>query len=215
MKTVDCYLDFVSPYAWLAFAALPGALANRRCDIAWRPVLFGALVRHHGNRGPAEIAAKRDWTYRHVLWLARRQGLQMKMPATHPFNPVPLLCAALACETRGRPGREVCETIFRHVWESGEEPLAPARLAALAERLPLRADPASPEVRSLLRANTAEAIERGVFGVPSFAVDGRVFWGLDALPMLCDALDGEAWFSGPDWDEAPRVRYGLNREGKD
>lgn len=212
MKTVNVYLDFVSPFAWLAFDALPSALADRPCRLSYRPVLFGGLVRHHGNRGPAEIPAKRDWTYRHVLWLAHRQGTQLKMPATHPFNPVPLLCAALACDGSGRPDRSVCEDVFRHVWVDGAEPLDPVRLERLHERLPLQRDPAWTEVRALLRANTAEAIERGVFGVPSFEVDGRVFWGFDAIPMLCAWLYGDPWFAGPDWDEGPRVRYGLPRD---
>jgi hypothetical protein len=62
-----------------------------------------------------------------------------------------------------------------------------------------------------LRASTDEAIARGVFGVPTFDLDGRLFWGLDALPMLRAALLGEAWFDGPAWDEAAAPRPGVQR----
>jgi len=47
--------------------------------------------------------------------------------------------------------------------------------------------------------------------VPSFELDGRLFWGLDALPMLHAALRGDAWFDGPAWDAAARARSGVLR----
>ena len=73
-------------------------------------------------------------------------------------------------------------------------------------------DPEGPEVRALLRANTAEAIARQVFGVPAFEVDGRLFWGLDSLPMLRAYLEGDPWFAGPDWGSVTRLPWGLPRE---
>jgi hypothetical protein len=62
-----------------------------------------------------------------------------------------------------------------------------------------------------LKADTDAAIAQGVFGVPSYAVDGKVFWGLDALPMLRDYLDGGAWFAGSAWADAPVIESGLPR----
>jgi len=50
-----------------------------------------------------------------------------------------------------------------------------------------------------------------VFGVPTCTLDGRHFWGLDALPMLRDALQGGDWFSGRGWDEAQAPRGGVVR----
>jgi len=52
-----------------------------------------------------------------------------------------------------------------------------------------------------------------VFGVPAFEVDGRLFWGLDGLPMLRAYLDGDAWFQGPDWDGAATLPSGLATKG--
>ena len=62
-----------------------------------------------------EIAGKRDWTYRQVLWHARTHGIPLDMPRAHPFNPLGLLRLALACSPDGAPSRPVCEAIFRHV----------------------------------------------------------------------------------------------------
>ena len=78
----------------------------------YRPVLFAGLLKHHGQLGPAEIAPKRDWTYRQVLWLAHAHGIPLQMPAAHPFNPLALLRLALACGQDGRANRYVAETVF-------------------------------------------------------------------------------------------------------
>ncbi len=210
MKHITFYLDFVSPYACLAFARLPQALEGLGYAVRYRPVLLGALLRHHGQRAPAELASKRAWVYRQTLWLAHAHGIALQLPAAHPFNPLPLLRMALACAGDGTCNRYVAGQLMAHVWEGGADALEPARLQALAARLPpprLHAD--SAEVKQLLRANTDEAAARGVFGVPTLAVDDHLFWGQDALPMLRAYLQGDAWFDGPAWEAAQALPSGL------
>jgi 2-hydroxychromene-2-carboxylate isomerase len=132
------------------------------------------------------------------------------MPATHPFNPLGLLRLALACDAQGESNRYVCETLFRHVWQGGAEASDAARLQALTKQLaPARAVD-SEAVKAQLKANSDEAIARGVFGVPTFAVDDKLFWGFDALPMLCAYLSGDAWFDEA-WHAADRVVSGVQR----
>ncbi len=202
MKHITFYLDFISPYAYLAFEGLPQALMGHSYSVTYKPVLFAALLKHHGQLGPAEIPAKRDWTYRQVQWLAHSHGIALQLPAAHPFNPLALLRLALACEDQGLPNRYVCETVFRHVWRGGADATDVARLQALTLQLAPRRAVDCDEVKSQLKSHTDEAIARGVFGVPTFAVDDKLFWGFDALPMLRDYLRGDAWFGGPQWDAA-------------
>ena len=207
MKRIGFWLDFVSPFAYLAFERLPQALEGCSYAVDHRPLLFAGLLQQHGQKGPAEIEPKRAWTFRHVHWLAHQHGLPMETPLQHPFNPLPLLRLAIACG----PNRRVCEAIFRHVWRGGADAADAQRLAALQAELAPPRDPASPEVKAELKAATDEAIARGVFGVPSFELDGRVFWGLDALPMLAAALKGDPWFDGPAWDREGAPRAGVTR----
>jgi 2-hydroxychromene-2-carboxylate isomerase len=205
------YVDFISPYAYLAFERLPQALQGVSHAVRYQPILFGSLLQHHGTIGPAELAPKRAWTYRHVSWLAQAQGTPMQMPVSHPFNPLPLLRLALACGGERAPNRWVCETIFRHVWAEGGDPLDADRLARLVDVLKPAVDPASEAVKLQLRSATESALAAGVFGVPTVAVGDKLFWGLDALPMLRDHLDGGVWFSGSAWDDAAQVPVGLVR----
>jgi 2-hydroxychromene-2-carboxylate isomerase len=211
MKQITFYLDFISPYAALAFEQLPKTLQGLSYSVDYKPLLFAGLLKHHGQLGPAEIKPKRDWTYRQVLWLAHSNGIALQMPAQHPFNPLPLLRLALACGSDGKINRYVAETIFRHVWRGGADAADPARLAALAASLAPARDPGSDAVKAELKANADEAISLGLFGVPSLLVDGKLFWGFDALPMVREYLDGGAWFGAGAWDSAGQVGVGASR----
>lgn len=152
---------------------------------------------------------KREWVYRQSQWLAQAQGVRLDLPAVHPFNPLGLLRLAVASDLQGMPNRYVCETLFRHVWEGGQDAADAQRLQALTAELAPARDPGSDEVREQLKAYTEDAIAQGVFGVPSYAVDGKVLWGLDALPMLRDAVAGGAWFECADWDRAAQLPSGI------
>jgi 2-hydroxychromene-2-carboxylate isomerase len=212
MKRITFYLDFISPYAYLAFEKLPQALQGLSYAVDYRPILFAGLLKHHGQLGPAEIAPKRDWTYRQVLWLAHSNGIAMQMPAAHPFNPLALLRLALACGENGFANRYVCETLFRHVWRGGADASDAQRFEAVKAALNPARDPASDPVKAELKANTEEAIARGLFGVPAYAVDEKLFWGFDALPMLRGYLEADPWFAQGDWDAAAQ-RPGAPRRG--
>ena len=215
MKHINFYLDFISPYAYLAFEHLPEALKGLSYSVSYRPVLFAAMLKHHGQLGPAEIAPKRDWTYRQVLWHAHSKGVEMKIPASHPFNPLPLLRLASACGTPADPAgpnRYVCETIFRHVWQGGAEAADEQRLAALTALLAPQQHLTADEAKAQLKKNTDEAIALKVFGVPAMEVDGKIFWGFDALPMLRDYLSGDAWFEGEGWNGVDKISVGISRK---
>lgn len=207
MKLVTFHFDPISPFVHLAFARLPQVLEGCSYAVEYKPLLFAGLLKAHGNKGPAEIEPKRQWTFRHVHWLAQHHGIPLDTPAQHPFNPLPLLRLALAAG----PNRRVVEAVLRHVWVGGGEPGDPARLAALREQLQPARDPDADSVKDELRANTEAAVASGVFGVPTFTLEGRHFWGLDALPMLREALQGSAWFEGPAWADAAVRRPGITR----
>jgi 2-hydroxychromene-2-carboxylate isomerase len=209
MKHITFYLDFVSPYAYLAFEAMPEALQGLSYSVAYKPVFLGGLLKHTGILGPAEVPSKRNWVYRQTQWLAQQQGVPLDLPAVHPFNPLGLLRLAVAADPTGLPNRYVCETLFRHVWVGGADAADAERLAALTRTLAPQQDPAGEGVKAQLKAHAEQAIAADVFGVPAFEVDGKVFWGLDALPMLRAYLLGDTWFMSSSWADAGLLPSGL------
>jgi 2-hydroxychromene-2-carboxylate isomerase len=173
--SVDWYFDFVSPYSYIALHRLH----ELGTEISYKPVLFAGLLAHWGQKGPAEIPAKRRWTYRWCEWWARELGIAFRFPAAHPFNPLPHLRLALACGSRP----QAVKRIFEWIWMSGGNASDEVRFAALCGELGVDAGRLS-EVKEQLRTNTEKAAALGVFGVPSFVVDGEVFWGADSVDFL-------------------------------
>jgi 2-hydroxychromene-2-carboxylate isomerase len=220
MRDIHFYFDVISPYAWLAFKALPSTLEGIAHRVHYHPVVFGAMLKHHGQLGPAELPGKRDWTYRQVMWLAKQQGTVLQMPASHPFNSLALQRMAVATSSNGQPAREVVEAIFKHVWCSGLEATDANRMAELQAQLSKWMQQSQPnfqfdiqalEVKQKLQQQTQAAIDLGLFGVPSMVVDGQVFWGQDALPMLRAYLEGDAWFQTSDWLDVGQLPVGVRR----
>jgi 2-hydroxychromene-2-carboxylate isomerase len=210
MKNLIFYFDPISPFAYLAFDALPEVLAGLSYSVSYKPVFLGALLKHYGQLGPAEVPPKRDWTYRHVQWLAHRRGLQLQMPALHPFNSLSLLRLAVASDPQGLPNRYAVERLFRHVWRGGLDATDAAALQALREELVRVSAMDDDEAKARLKAHTDDAIAAQVFGVPAIEVDAKVFWGLDALPMLRSYLDGNAWFADPKhWEGVGQIPSGV------
>jgi 2-hydroxychromene-2-carboxylate isomerase len=202
------YFDYISPFAYLQWRRL-----KQHADmfaIEPVPILFAAVLDHLQTKGPAETPDKRRFTYRYVDWRARRDGVPLKFPAAHPFNPLAALRLSVALGNRP----EAVDALFAHVWEHGRAADSAEALAPVAAQFGVNdaaAALADPAVKNTLRENTERAIARGVFGVPTIDVGGRLFWGIDALPMVRAALQDDAWFRGPDWDAAALQRPGVTR----
>jgi 2-hydroxychromene-2-carboxylate isomerase len=201
MAKIDWYFDFVSPYSYLAVHRLPAG-------VSYKPVLFAGLLQHWGHKGPAELPTKRLWTYRWCTWWAGRLGIPFRFPAAHPFNPLQHLRLALACGSTP----EAVKRIFSFVWMSGENANDAERFDALCRDLGVDASRlASQQVKNALRTNTDEAAARGVFGVPTLAIDGELFWGADAIDFAEAFLADPALFRSPEMQRLDSLPVGAAR----
>lgn len=187
-RIVDWYFDVISPYAYLQMERLhelPGDV-----QVRYRPVLLAALLNHWGQLGPVEIPPKRLFTFRHVHWLARCQGVELELPAAHPFNPLRQLRLAVLAGDDHERVRE----IFRFTWVHGRSADDLADFGKLLEATGFEdraADVDAPATKSRLMDNARDAIDAGVFGVPTFLVDGMPIWGVGATEMAIDMLAGK------------------------
>jgi len=179
MRSAIWYFDFVSPFAYICLHRLKELPAD--VAIEYKPVLFAGILDHWGQKGPAELPTKRRYTYRWSHWWAKHLGLLFRYPAGHPFNPLHHLRLALACGARP----DAVRRIFEAIWTSGADAADPARFASLLQEFGLRQEDLDrPEIKERLRSNTEAAVRRGVFGVPTFEVDGELFWGADSIEFL-------------------------------
>lgn len=207
---IEWYFDVVSPFTWLQWPAIRELGADR--VVVLKPVLFAGLLGHHGHKGPAEILGKREFTYRHALWRARRAGIPMRFPPAHPFNPIHALRLCIAA---GSDSAAV-DAVLGWIWAEGRvadsvdalQPLAARMgLESLGERL------AATDVKARLRQNFEDAVEAGVFGVPTLVIDGRCFWGEDATAMALEFLHDPRLFDDAEYRRLAALPVGVQREG--
>jgi 2-hydroxychromene-2-carboxylate isomerase len=195
----EWFIDILSPYAYLQAEKLH-ALGETNVQV--KPVVLAVLLTHFGNIGPAEIPTKRRFTYRFVHWQAAQLGVPMKIPAVHPFNPLPWLRLIVAADSRFNAALGVLRALFAE----GLDPLDPAALERVGRGIGLT-DPLTDiqraEVKSILKANTDAAITAEVFGVPTLKVDRALFWGFDATDMARAYARGDRSLEGLDVDAIP------------
>jgi 2-hydroxychromene-2-carboxylate isomerase len=192
-RTVEFYFDPISPYSWLA-ARQCGRLDAVDVWLDFRPVLFGALLAAHGNKGPAEMPAKRAYTMRDVLRIAAQLGVPVKGPPTHPFNPLRALRMCIALDdasARRRFGLALMDA----AWEHGLDLTDDAVLAGIArdcglDGTALLARAGGADVKQRLLDATNDAVAAGIFGVPTYRIDGEIFWGTDRIDALLWKLQG-------------------------
>jgi 2-hydroxychromene-2-carboxylate isomerase len=208
-RTAVWYFDIISPYVYLQladFGRLPVDVA-----VTPKPVLFAGLLNHAGQKGPAEIPGKRLHTYRQCAWLANERGIPFRMPPAHPFNPLGAL--RLLCALGPTPEQARIASSF--VFGEGRDPSDPAELELLAKKLSETgaAQLGSQETaKAKLRANTDEAIAKGVWGVPTFTIEGELFWGADSFPMLLDFLAHPALFATDEMRRYDNLPTGATRK---
>ena len=205
----DWYFDFISPFSYLQLGKI---LALRsRIEITPVPIVFGAVLKHHGQLGPAEIRGKREFTYRFVQWTADHEHVEFRFPPAHPFNPIAALRLAIAAGTTW----PAVGAIFDHIWKfgrAGDDAQALADVARDIGVADVAKATAREDVKSALRANTEAAVAAGVFGVPTLRIGGELFWGNDATPMIEDWLARPDRFSASEYHRVAALPRAVERK---
>jgi 2-hydroxychromene-2-carboxylate isomerase len=194
VRNVTFYFDPISPYVWLAAADAIERIESAGASVRMQPVLFAAMLHALGNKGPAEIPAKRAYTFRDVMRQAARLGMPFNGPPGHPFNPLLALrmCTALGGE---HDRRRFALALLSACWERGVNISDAAALLRIARDCDLHGEAlleaaAQPALKQELAAATEQAIADGVFGVPTFRLGDELFWGADRVDTLLWRLDG-------------------------
>ncbi|HYO47762.1 MAG TPA: 2-hydroxychromene-2-carboxylate isomerase [Gemmatimonadota bacterium] len=193
-SSVPVYFDFVSPYSYLALTRL--VAFGARHGVAWKPapVFYAALLDANGLVGPAETRVKRRYTLTDVLRSAELLGVPLVGPPAHPFRSLEALRVATLFGDDPR-ALELAVALSTACWAEGRDLTDWGVLAEVVRRAGLdaadiEARATEPAVKRALQDRTTAAIEAGVFGVPTFELDGELFWGHDRLDHLAARLEG-------------------------
>jgi len=194
-KHVDFYFDYLSPYAYFAWRQIVPLCERAQVELRIHPVVFGKLLDHWGQRGPAEIPPKREFVYKYCYRYAHLHGFAFNPPKYHPFNPLHALRLSLR-EVSADHQRQVITAIFEAGWSQGQDIGEPSELVALVDALGLAGtqfveQTATPAIKEALQHETQEAIARGVFGVPTMMVGEQLFWGNDQFEHIVLCLEDQ------------------------
>ena len=193
-KTVDFWFDFGSPAAYLAWTQLPALAADTGAQVVMKPMLLGGVFQSTGNRAPITVPLKGSYLFKDMGRYARKYGVPLVMNPHFPINTITLMRVDVALTLRADPRLDAYRAaVFRAIWVDRQNMGEPATVAAVlapagfeaAELVALAADP---EVKETLKTWTQEAVDRGVFGAPTFFVAGDMFWGQDRLDFVRSAL---------------------------
>jgi 2-hydroxychromene-2-carboxylate isomerase len=188
------FFDYISHNAYLAWHQAPALAQKHSLTLTPVPVLFGAMLSHYKQVGPAEVPAKSRWMLWNVLRKAQQLGIPLAPPASHPFNPLIPLRASCA-ELSEAQRFALVDRLFRAAWAESRPVAEAGTVRAVVQELGLPADRVLAEaqsepVKQRLRQNTEEALKIGAFGVPTLVVRGELFWGFDDLEYLDMFLQG-------------------------
>lgn len=191
MPTLEIWLEYASTYSYLTVARVGELARQRGVTLDWQP-FFLPPVRDQQQLGFPfpEASAKTAYMWRDLERRARRLGLPYRRPKQYPVNSLQTIRVALLGAREGWC-QAFTEEAFRLHWTEGQLIGTDENLGAAlrhAGQDPARVVPAasSPENKEALKAQTPRALERGIFGSPSFVVSGELFWGDDRLE---DALE--------------------------
>lgn len=193
-RAIEFYYDFSSPNAYFAARTLPGIAARTGARLVPRPFLLGGLFRAIGSIDLPGMStpAKAAWSRRELDLWSHKYGIPFRFPSRFPLNTVTALRVSLVLEERGESWPWV-ERAFVAYWVEDVDLSDGAALSSLLEELghdagAVLARTQEPTIKEALKARTAEAVERGVFGAPTCYVDGGMFFGKDRLDFVEDAL---------------------------
>ena len=194
-KQVEFLFDFGSPTAYLAYTQLPKIAADRNAQIVWQPILLGGVHKATGNASPISVPPKGRWMFHDISKWAKRYGVVFEMNPNFPINTIALMRGAIGVQMKMPDDfLRYVDVMFKAVWQKQRNMGDPAEVANVLREGGL--DPerifalvGEQDVKDKLKSNSDDAVERGVFGAPTYFVDGEMFFGQDRLEFVAEALD--------------------------
>ncbi|WP_048438158.1 2-hydroxychromene-2-carboxylate isomerase [Caenimonas sp. SL110] len=197
-KTVEFFFDVGSPAAYIAWTQLPHICSQAAGQIDFKPMLLGGVFQATGNHSPTTVPAKGAYMMDDLARYAKRYGVGFRHNPHFPINTLTLMRAITGVQQHESARfAELTDAIYKAIWVDGKDMNDPAVVGAVLQDAgfdpqALLALASDPQVKERLKTVTQEAVSRGVFGAPTFFVDGRMYWGQDRLDFVKEQLEGHS-----------------------
>lgn len=194
MKSFEFWFDFGSPASYLAWTQIPKIETATGAVAVLKPMLLGGVFQATGNHSPVTIPAKGKYTFVDFARYAKRYGVPLNMNPHFPINTLLLMRVAIGLHTTGDPRfNDYCRTVFNAIWVDTLNMNDPAIVGKALQQAGFDVDELlalanNQATKDALKAATQTAVERGIFGAPTFFVGNEMFWGQDRLDFVTEAL---------------------------
>lgn len=191
-KAVEFLFDFGSPTSYLAYKQLPKIASRHGARILWTPILLGGVFKATGNSSPAMVPAKGRYMNQDLARFAKRYGVVLNFNTHFPVNTLSLMRGAVAYQAT--PDFDLyVNAMFDAMWAHPRNLNDQGEVVHVLRDIGIKPDDflariERAEVKEKLKANTEGAVARGVFGAPTFFVNGDMFFGQDRLDFVEEAL---------------------------
>ena len=190
-KTVTFCFDFGSPYSYLAYNYL-SPIKETGAQIDLKPVLLGGIFKATGNQPPATVQKKGEYMFKDIQRWSKKLNISFKMNPYFPILTVPHMRGAILAQKKNIL-EDYMKSMFDSMWLKGLNLNDQEILTQVASESGI--DPndfaegiSSDEIKNELKENTQFAIDKGAFGVPTYFLEDEMFWGIDSIKFLLDAL---------------------------
>ncbi len=190
MKTLNFYFDYASPYSYLANTQISKLVQSTQATVIYKPVLLGGIFKATGNQAPMmnPVKSKVGYLAKDVSHWVDYYQIPFAFNPHFPVNSLSLMRIACALQEQA-VFNEFHEAAFKAVWQEKRNMAEPAEIDALLSGLKLDVEACkalafSEENKTRLKNDTEAAVNRQIFGVPSFIVGDELFFGNDRLPLV-------------------------------
>jgi 2-hydroxychromene-2-carboxylate isomerase len=185
IKPFDFYFDFASPYTFLAHKEIVKVEKENLIKIKYMPVLLGALLKTTGSKANADIPIKAKYMIKDCKLWAEKKNVSFKFNSNFPIISLNLMRSVLLAEKKGF-SQKLINKIFDSIWienlNLNETEVFEKLLTELGINAKIfLADLTDPVIKDDLKKRTSEALSKGIFGLPSFVINNKIFWGQDRL----------------------------------
>ena len=195
MKSVEFYFDLGSPYSYLAYYRLLQMAEQQEIQIVYKPILLGGVFKATGNRSPIEIPVKGVYSILDMQRWAEYYQIPMQMNPHFPMNTLTLMRILTGVQLLHlEKFEQVLKLLFDAMFATQQNLNEPTVLAEVLKPSGFSVEDImsmvqSEVVKQKLITETEQAIQRGIFGAPTFFVGDEMYWGQDRLHFVEQALN--------------------------
>lgn len=195
MKSVEFYFDLGSPYSYLAYYRLLQIAEQQEIQIVYKPILLGGVFKATGNRSPIEVPVKGVYSILDMQRWAEYYQIQMQMNPHFPMNTLTLMRILTGVQLLHlEKFEQVLKLLFDAMFGTPQNLNEPTVLAEVLKPSGFSVEDImsmvqSDVVKQKLITETEQAIQRGIFGAPTFFVGDEMYWGQDRLHFVEQALN--------------------------